>query len=130
MSPAPVSLAATETVFAAARAMKEHGVGTVLVSTDGRFTGLLTDRDITIRVLAENRDPRSTRIGDICSTSLTVLGPDDDVPRPPGWSASARCAAFRSSGRDPGRRRVQRRPRAGPGRGAALSDVSSAPPNA
>ena len=79
MSPAPVSLAATDTAAAAARAMKEHGVGTVLVSTDGRFTGLLTDRDITIRVLAENRDPRFTRIGDICSTSLTVLGPDDDV---------------------------------------------------
>ena len=79
MSPAPVSLAATDTAAAAARAMKEHGTGTVLVSTDGQLTGLLTDRDITIRILAENRDPRSTRIGDICSTSLTILGPDDDI---------------------------------------------------
>jgi CBS domain-containing protein len=77
MSPAPVSLAATETAAAAARVMKEHGVGTVLVSTDGQLTGLLTDRDSTIRVLAENRDPRSTRIGDICSTSPAVLAPRD-----------------------------------------------------
>ena len=32
-----------------------------------------------MRVLAENRDPRATRIGDICSSELVVLGPDDDV---------------------------------------------------
>ena len=32
-----------------------------------------------MRVLAENRDPQTTRIGDICSDELVVLGPDDDV---------------------------------------------------
>jgi CBS domain-containing protein len=32
-----------------------------------------------VRVLAENRDPRTTRIGDICSGELVLLGPDDDV---------------------------------------------------
>jgi CBS domain-containing protein len=79
MSPAPVSLAATETAATAARAMKEHATGTVLVSTGGEFTGLVTERDITVRVLAENRDPQSTCLGDICSTRLAVLGPDDDV---------------------------------------------------
>ena len=79
MSPAPVSMAATEPVSAAARAMKEHGVGAVLVTVDGRLSGLVTDRDIAVRVLAENRDPAATRLGDICSTGLAVLGPDDDV---------------------------------------------------
>lgn len=79
MSPAPVCLAATESVSAAAKAMKEHGIGTVLVVTDGRLEGLVTDRDIAVRVLAENRDPLTTRIGDICSAELAVLGPDDDV---------------------------------------------------
>jgi CBS domain-containing protein len=59
--------------------LKEHGTGTVLVRTGGQFTGLVTDRDITIRVLAENRDPHFTRLGDLCSDSLTVLGPDDDI---------------------------------------------------
>jgi CBS domain-containing protein len=59
--------------------MKQHGIGTVLVLTDGRLSGLVTDRHITVRVLAEDRDPRTTRIGDICSTELVVLGPDDDV---------------------------------------------------
>jgi CBS domain-containing protein len=79
MSYAPVSMAANESVFAAARAMKEHGIGTVLVLTYGKLSGLVTDRDIAIRVLAENRNPLTTRIGDICSTELAVLGPDDDV---------------------------------------------------
>jgi CBS domain-containing protein len=78
MSPAPICMAPGESVSAAAKAMKQHGIGTVLV-TDGRLSGLVTDRDITVRVLAENRDPLTTRIGDICSSELVVLGPDDDV---------------------------------------------------
>ena len=79
MSAAPVCMAPGESVSAAARAMKQHGVGTVLVLTDGRFSGLVTDRDITVRVLAEDRDPRATRIGDICGGELVVLDPDDNV---------------------------------------------------
>jgi CBS domain-containing protein len=81
MSPAPVCLAATETVAAAAQAMKEHGVGTVLVVAGGRITGLVTDRDITVRVLAERRDPRATRLWEICSHELAVLAPGDDAER-------------------------------------------------
>jgi CBS domain-containing protein len=79
MSAAPECMAATESVSAAARAMRERGIGTVLVMEDGRLYGLLTDRDITVRVLAEDRDPLATRLADICSTDLPVLGPDDDV---------------------------------------------------
>jgi CBS domain-containing protein len=79
MSPAPVCMAATESVSAAAQAMKQHGIGNVLVLTDGQLSGLVTDRDITIRVLADGRDPLTTAIGDICSTELVLLGPDDDV---------------------------------------------------
>jgi CBS domain-containing protein len=79
MSPAPVSLAPTESAATAARAMKDHGIGTVLILTEGELSGLVTDRDITVRVLAENRDPLTTLVGDISSTELAVLGPDDDV---------------------------------------------------
>jgi CBS domain-containing protein len=79
MSPAPVCMAPGESASAAAQAMKRHCIGTVLVLADGRLSGLVTDRDITVRVLAENRDPRTTPIGDICSAELAVLGPDDDV---------------------------------------------------
>jgi CBS domain-containing protein len=51
----------------------------VLVVSGGRLDGLVTDRDIAVRVLAENRDPLITLVGDICSRELAVLGPDDDV---------------------------------------------------
>lgn len=79
MSAAPVCMAATESVSAAARAMKERRIGTVLVVSGGRLEGLVTDRDITIRVLAENRDPATTCLGEICTGELAVLGPDDDI---------------------------------------------------
>jgi CBS domain-containing protein len=79
MSAAPVCMASGDSVSAAAMAMKRHGIGTVLVQSGGRLSGLVTDRDIAVRVLAENRDPRTTRIGDICNRELVVLGPDDDV---------------------------------------------------
>jgi CBS domain-containing protein len=78
MSAPPVCMGPGESVSAAARAMKQHGVGTVLVLVGGRPSGLLTDRDITVRVLAEDRDPAITSIGDICG-ELMVIGPDDDV---------------------------------------------------
>lgn len=79
MSPAPVCMASGESVAAAAQAMKAHGIGTVLVLSGGMISGLVTDRDIMVRVLAEDRDPLTTSIGDICSSELAVLGPDDDV---------------------------------------------------
>ena len=79
MSAAPVCMAPGESVCAAASAMKQHGIGTVLVLTDGSVSGLVTARDIAVRVLAENRDPRTTPIGDICGSELVVLDPDDDL---------------------------------------------------
>ncbi|MFZ0191648.1 MAG: CBS domain-containing protein [Streptosporangiaceae bacterium] len=79
MSAAPACMAASESVSAAAKAMKERGIGTVLVLSGGRLAGLVTGRDIAIRVLAENRDPLTTRLDDICSSELAVLSPDDDV---------------------------------------------------
>ena len=130
MSPAPVCMAPGESVSAAAQAMRQHGIGTVLVLADGRLSGLVTDRDITVRVLAENRDPRTTRIGDICSGDLVVLGPDDDVEE------AARLVRERAVRRIPvladgrpvgivsiGDLALEEDPT------SALSGVSSAPPN-
>jgi CBS domain-containing protein len=79
MGPPPACMTPADSVIAAARAMREQGTGMVLVVDDGELIGLLTDRDITIRVLADNHDAASTRLGDICSTDLVVVGPDDDA---------------------------------------------------
>jgi CBS domain-containing protein len=130
MSTAPVCLAATEPVSVAAKAMKEHGIGTVLVVAEGQLDGIVTDRDIAVRVLAEDRDPLTTRIGDICSTELAVLGSDDDVER------AARLVRERAVRRIPV---VQDGSPVGvvsigdlaleQDQPSALSDISAAPPN-
>lgn len=79
MTQAPVSVASVEPVSEVAKAMREHGIGSVLVVTGGKLTGLITDRDITVRVLAEGQDPQVTRAGDICTGDLVTLSPDDDT---------------------------------------------------
>jgi CBS domain-containing protein len=79
MTRAPVCMAPAESAAAAARTMKEQGTGTVLVLDGGELRGLVTDRDIAVRVLAENRDADTVQLGDICNPDFAVLGPDDDV---------------------------------------------------
>ena len=100
MSPTPICMAPGESVYAAAKAMKEHGIGTVLVLTDGRLSGLVTDRGITVRVLAENRDPVATPIGDVldrvdgcCATGGAHGAPRRTGEWPPRRAAESCSAA-------------------------------------
>lgn len=61
--------------------MRAASVGAVLVAADGKLAGIVTDRDITVRVVAQGRDPSTTPLADVCSCELTTLSPDDDVDR-------------------------------------------------
>ncbi|MGH7385307.1 MAG: CBS domain-containing protein [Candidatus Rokuibacteriota bacterium] len=79
MSPRPVALSTDATVAEAAEVMRQEDIGDVMVVDEDRLYGILTDRDIVIRALAEGRDPSRTRIGDICSRELTTVSPDDGV---------------------------------------------------
>ncbi|MEX2224769.1 MAG: CBS domain-containing protein [Candidatus Rokuibacteriota bacterium] len=79
MSPRPKVLTADATVAEAAEMMRQEDIGDVLVVSEDRLYGILTDRDIVVRALAEGRDPSQTRIGDICSRELTTVAPDDGV---------------------------------------------------
>lgn len=79
MTPAPVAVISTDTVTMAAMAMKEQDIGAVLVTRDGRLEGILTDRDIAVRVLAEGRDPSVTLVGDVCSGQLATVGLNDET---------------------------------------------------
>ena len=66
----------------AAKVMREHDIGDVIVlSDDGSVEGIVTDRDIAVRVIAEGRDPSSTTVGDVCSSDLETISPTDDVER-------------------------------------------------
>jgi CBS domain-containing protein len=75
----PVMLPKDTLVADAAKKMKGQDIGDVVVMDDGSIYGIVTDRDIVIRAIAENRDPRQTRLGDIATTKLVTVRPDDDV---------------------------------------------------
>lgn len=60
--------------------MRDHDIGDVLVTRgDNKLCGILTDRDIVVRVIAEGTDPASIRAGDICTDQLVTLAPDASV---------------------------------------------------
>jgi CBS domain-containing protein len=75
----PIVLDAGAKPSDAANAMKVRDVGDVLVSRDGRLFGIVTDRDLVVRCLAENGDPSPTRLDALCSTDLATLEPGDSV---------------------------------------------------
>ncbi len=66
-------------VFYAANVMKERARGSLVVVDDGRPVGIVTERDIVRRVVAEGRSPSATKVGDIMSTPLISVGPEATV---------------------------------------------------
>jgi CBS domain-containing protein len=79
MTPNPWSIAAGASVLDAARIMRERAIGDVIVLENNRLCGILTDRDIVVRALAEGADPATTKVGDICSRELTTVAPTTSV---------------------------------------------------
>lgn len=130
MSRDPVTVQATSTVREAAEAMRDRGVGDVIVLRDDGICGIVTDRDITVRAVAEGRDPSQVRVGDICSRELEFLSPGDTV------DDAVRIMRERAIRRLPvvdggrpvgvvsiGDLALERDPN------SALADISAAPPN-
>ena len=79
MTQNPTSCNPSASVVDAAKVMASEDVGSVPVVKDGRLAGVVTDRDIVVRVLAEGRDPNSTTVGEIASSDLETVSPDDDL---------------------------------------------------
>lgn len=79
MTKDPVALSGDSPVLEAARCMQRDDIGDVIVLDGDKASGILTDRDITVRLVAEGKDPSATKISEICSTGLETLGPDASV---------------------------------------------------
>jgi CBS domain-containing protein len=77
MTPAPVALPADTPLTEAAKKMRDQGIGAVLVHDDTRLCGLVTDRDIVVRAIADDKSPAVTTLGVICSAHLVTVGPDE-----------------------------------------------------
>jgi CBS domain-containing protein len=93
MTPNPVTLEATMTIADAARVMRELDIGDVVVYDGERVCGIVTDRDITVRAVADGKDPNTVQLRDVASADLTTVSADapvDDAVRIMGDKALRR----------------------------------------
>lgn len=77
MTPAPVSIAPSTSVVDAARLMRERDIGSLPVAENGNLLGIVTDRDLVVRGIAEMSI--DTQIRDIMSPDVVCLSPNDDL---------------------------------------------------
>lgn len=81
MTPDPKTVTPETSVVEAARLMTNEDVGPLPVVEGGELVGILTDRDLVVRVIAEGRDLESTLVGDVYSGRPVTVSPDDRVDR-------------------------------------------------
>jgi CBS domain-containing protein len=79
MTANPRGVETSTPVADAARIMKAENVGSVPIVEGNRLVGMLTDRDVAIRVVAEGKDPQSTTAGQIASHDLVTIDPQQDL---------------------------------------------------
>jgi CBS domain-containing protein len=79
MTRAPLMVDVNDTLTQAARQMRDADVGVLIVTHTGDVRGVVTDRDITVRAVADELDPRTTRLAEIITHDLVAVSPEDDV---------------------------------------------------
>ena len=79
MTQNPRTIGASASVVEAARLMREEHIGSLPITDNERLVGMLTDRDITTRVVAEAADPKTTPVGEVYSGDLISVEPDKDL---------------------------------------------------
>jgi len=80
MSSDAIKLPSYAPVMEAAKQMSSAGIGAVIVEDDGAsVTGIVTDRDIAVRVVAQGLDPSRTKLGEVCSRDLVTISPEDEI---------------------------------------------------
>lgn len=73
------TMAPSDTVVRAAQAMDELNVGVIPVCDGPKLVGVVTDRDIVVRGVAQEQDPRTLRLADVMSTNVRCAREDEDV---------------------------------------------------
>ena len=80
MTATPVTIDARDSVRHAAELMRSRDIGDVVVTDNGEVVGLVTDRDLVVRVLASGGSP-DTPVREACTNDLMTVRPDDDVSK-------------------------------------------------
>ena len=131
MTPHPHTIHPSASVLDAAQIMRKSDVGDVIVVEGKRLFGILTDRDIVVRALAEGRNPESTRVSEICSRELTTVQATASVGtvvRTMREKALRRLPVVEETGEVVGIVSLGD-VAVGRDRHSALADISAAPPN-
>jgi CBS domain-containing protein len=79
MTENPRSIGASASVVEAARLMRAEHIGALPITHDEQLVGMITDRDIATRVVAEAADPKTTAVRDVSSRDLVSVEPDKDL---------------------------------------------------
>jgi CBS domain-containing protein len=79
MTPGVRTVSPSQSLAEAAELMKSEDVGSLPVVEEGRLAGILTDRDIVIRAVAERRDPETVKVDEIASGVLVTVEPEQDL---------------------------------------------------
>jgi CBS domain-containing protein len=78
MTPDPECARASDTVLDTAQKMARLGVGALpICGEDNRLKGMITDRDIVVKVLAEGKDPRALHNSELAQGEVVTIGADD-----------------------------------------------------
>ncbi len=78
MTPGPIGVDYGQSIGETARTMRDWGVGAVLVVRDESLYGLITDRDLVVRAIAEAKGPGEP-VGPLCSANLIGVNADADI---------------------------------------------------
>ena len=79
MTREPSTLAPTSTIGEAATIMRQDDCGSVPIVEAGRLVGIITDRDIVVRVLAGGKDAKTTRVSEAMTADPVTVSPDTSV---------------------------------------------------
>jgi CBS domain-containing protein len=79
MTPNPKCIAATDTLQEAARQMREYDVGSLPVCDGDHLVGMITDRDIAVRAVAEGNNPQTAIVRDVMTNEVVYGYADEDI---------------------------------------------------
>jgi CBS domain-containing protein len=79
MTSDPATVGPDDPVAQAATLMREEDCGAIPVVRDGKLIGIVTDRDITVRAVAEGRDPKKTKVSEVMSADPVTVTPTTDI---------------------------------------------------
>src|ERR671936_1783294 len=79
MTSNPCSIDAGKSVAYAAKMMRDEDVGIAPIVEGDRLVGVLTDRDVAVRVVAEGLDPERVKVSEVASRDVVTLDPQQDL---------------------------------------------------